>query len=32
MNSKLGDFQVIGKFLLNQIGYVRKSDEDGHAN
>ncbi|MBW2605014.1 MAG: SIR2 family protein [Deltaproteobacteria bacterium] len=28
----IGDFQVLGKFLLNQIGYTHKIEEDRHAN
>ncbi|MCD4711783.1 MAG: SIR2 family protein [Clostridiales bacterium] len=32
INCKIGDFQVLGKFLLNQIGYAHNNEEDGNAN
>jgi len=32
INCKIGDFQVLGKFLLNQIGYTHNNEEDGHAS
>ena len=32
INCKIGDFQVLGKFLLNQIGYTHNNEEDEHAN
>ena len=32
INCKIGDFQVLGEFLLNQIGYTYNNEEDEHAN
>lgn len=32
IHCKIGDFQVLGKFLLNQIGYLQNNEEDGHAS
>ena len=32
INCKIGDFQVLGDFLLNQIGYTHNNEEDRHAN
>lgn len=31
-NCKIGDFQVLGNFLFNQIGYTHNNEENGHAN
>lgn len=32
INCKIGDFQILGKLLLNQIGYTHNNEEDGDAN
>jgi SIR2-like protein len=32
LSCKIGDFQVLGKFLLNQIGYTHNDEEDEHAD
>ena len=31
INCKIGNFQVLGKFLFNQIGNAHNNEEDGHA-
>lgn len=31
INCMIGDFQILGKFLLNQIGYSYNNKEDDHA-
>ena len=32
INCMIGDFQILGEFLLNQIGFTHNNEEDGHAN